>query len=244
MSALSLDEVNLQRLLFRTKKLCMENLEDNLSDVKTSVVRLAALFSRLQDDRLLKLKIEFLFYFVETPIDRLKCIDLIPNVFPQQSYISEADQQCEQDIDNNVSLNFEKARNKAIYTADLRKQLLGGTERYLSYIAENEVGNVDEVIQRESGKQEELAEELRTMAILMKNTYVAANGVIKQDNVTLNRLQETAERNQSRLEVENRRLAEHAYRSWCDCMYIFGVVAVVASFIAMSLVMRIFKKRY
>lgn len=43
-------------------------------------------------------------------------------------------------------------------------------------------GGIDEIIKRETGKQEELAEELRAMAVMMKSTYSTANDLIKQDN--------------------------------------------------------------
>lgn len=53
-------------------------------------------------------------------------------------------------------------------------------EVYCRQVSED--GDLNEVLRREEEKQEELAEELRAMAALMKQTYSTANAVIKEDN--------------------------------------------------------------
>ena len=51
MSSLSLDELNFQRLVFRTKLLCREDPDDNIWKLKAAIKSIEALFSRLQDNR-------------------------------------------------------------------------------------------------------------------------------------------------------------------------------------------------
>ncbi|VDK56147.1 unnamed protein product [Anisakis simplex] len=265
MVLVSVDEINLQRLLDRTKRLCRENSADNIWKLKAAIVELETIFSRLQDDR--NLDTDLLMQYgrdvhqirilveaqqKKTPVERLRWIELIPSAFPT-SVISNDDFMAEPTQSNllidrqlssqsttdsgSISVDMLKAKNKSVYIADLRKQLLGGTQREIRESGED-------VLHTEEMKQEELAEELRAMAILMKQTYSTAGDVIKQDNVTLTRLQDTAELNRTKLETESRRLEEHAYRSWCDCMYLIGIFVIVASFIAMVLVMRVFSKKY
>lgn len=51
MVVVSVDEINLQRLLDRAKRLCRENLSANIWKLKAAIVELETIFSRLQDDR-------------------------------------------------------------------------------------------------------------------------------------------------------------------------------------------------
>uniref|UniRef100_A0A0M3IRH2 Vesicle transport protein USE1 n=2 Tax=Ascaris TaxID=6251 RepID=A0A0M3IRH2_ASCLU len=258
MVVVSVDEINLQRLLDRAKRLCRENLSANIWKLKAAIVELETIFSRLQDDR--NLDTDLLMQYgrdvhqmrvlveaeqKKTPIERLRWIELIPAAFPSSSvstddFITVSTELTERPSQTGGSISVEtlKAKNKAVYIADLRKQLLGGTQRQVS-----EDGDLNEVLRREEEKQEELAEELRAMAALMKQTYSTANAVIKEDNATLSRLQDTAEVNKAKLEAESRRLEEHAYRSWCDYMYLLGICVIILSFISMVLIMRIFSKK-
>ncbi|VDM25741.1 unnamed protein product [Toxocara canis] len=283
MVVVSVDEINLQRLLDRTKRLCRENLSENIWKLKAAIVELEALFSRLQDDR--NLDADLLMQYgrdvhqmrilveaqqKKTPVERLRWIELIPSAFPTSSVSSEdfmtasseAAERLSQTGLGSISVDMLKAKNKAVYIADLRAQLLGGTHRKVS-----ESGELDDVLRKEEEKQEQLAEELRAMAVLMKETYSTANAVIKQDNAvcfsflyetvsssvsrilvctlqTLSRLQDTAELNKTKLEQESRRLEEHAYRSWCDFFYLLGIFIIISSFISMVLIMRIFTKKH
>lgn len=51
MGVVTVDEINFQRLLDRSKRLCGENLVENVFKLKAALIELEAIFSRLQDDR-------------------------------------------------------------------------------------------------------------------------------------------------------------------------------------------------
>ncbi|MFH4982091.1 hypothetical protein AB6A40_008800 [Gnathostoma spinigerum] len=258
MVCVSADEINLQRLLDRSKRLCREDLSKNVWKVSAAVNQLDILFSRLQSDR--NLDSDLLMQYgrdvhqirmvveaerKKTSEERLRMINLIPSVSPiitSMIYSSDVDQKVDTALRDNQttgSVEMIKAKSKAVYIADLRKQLLSGTASNTT-----DEDDLNEIVRREHEKQEELAEELHGLVMSMKQTYSMASNVIKEDNVTLSRMNETVSRNRSNLETEGRRLEEYAYRSWCDFAVLILVLLLFWSFIAMVLVMRVFPKRY
>ncbi|VDN58004.1 unnamed protein product [Dracunculus medinensis] len=262
MGVVTVDEINFQRLLDRSKRLCGENLVENVFKLKAALIELEAIFSRLQDDRNLdtdllmqygrdmhQLKLLVEAEQKKTPEERLRWIDMLPSVFPPFNPSTSLSDDCNESRfaftngnSNSNSIEGLKAKNKAVYRADLPIIILLLLRLFIQQLSENV--NLDEVIRAENEKQEKLAKDLLEMAILMKQTYTTASVVLQDDNTVLSRLQKAAETNKMKLEIESRRLEEHAYRSWCDCMYLIGIFIIISSFISMVIVMKMFSKKY
>uniref|UniRef100_A0A8R1Y6H9 Vesicle transport protein USE1 n=1 Tax=Onchocerca volvulus TaxID=6282 RepID=A0A8R1Y6H9_ONCVO len=239
MGTITADEVNFQQLLERSERLCAENISSNIFKLYVISSELEELYERLQKNR---------------NIDRdvlkqygrdLRALRLLIDgnrkryaaVNDEQNLAADSEIAAKNLNEDDV---FMKAKKKAAHQADLRKQLFEGPERSSSLDLDLDS---EEIARREAEKQENLMGELFGMARLMKNTYSAANAVIKEDNATLSRLQQTANSHKASLLRESKRLEERAYRSWCNCFYVVGVCAIVMSFLAMVIVMRVFTKK-
>ncbi len=90
--------------------------------------------------------------------------------------------------------------------------------------------------------QENVAEEMLSLTRTLKEQTLAANEMIKKDTETLEKTSHLADKNTERLGVEAERLAIHA-GTGCRCWIWFMLLVVCVTFVAMVLVMKIFRKR-
>uniref|UniRef100_A0A0R3S2K5 Vesicle transport protein USE1 n=1 Tax=Elaeophora elaphi TaxID=1147741 RepID=A0A0R3S2K5_9BILA len=239
MGTITVDEVNFQQLLDRSERLRAEDISFNMPKLHAALKELEKLYDRLQKNRNIDSDVlkhygrdlEALRLQIETEQKKSIKVDNVEKIEADFEVASE-----NPDEDD----AFMKAKKKAAHQADLRLQLLGRPERSSSPDLDLDT---EQISRREAEKQENLMGELFGMARLMKQTYATAGAVIKEDNATLSRLQQATSNHKGSLLRESKRLEERAYRSWCDCLYIIGVCAIVMSFIAMVIVMRVFTKK-
>ena len=90
--------------------------------------------------------------------------------------------------------------------------------------------------------QEQTAEEMLQLTRALKEQSMAANEIIKKDIGTLEKTDELASKNTEKLSIEAERLSEHTKRS-CRCWIWFIILIVSITFIAMVMVMKVFRKR-
>ncbi|NXK52076.1 USE1 protein, partial [Chauna torquata] len=145
-------------------------------------------------------------------------------------------------------------QTKARCTGKMRSELLGtvcfGAAASLllvyrfSCLASDEKQSaveLDAVLQHHQDMQEKLAEEMLSLARSLKNTTLAAQNVIKQDNQTLSHSLRMADQNFEKLKDESDRLEQHAKKSVNWLLWIMLIV-VCFIFISMILFIRIFPK--
>uniref|UniRef100_A0A915Q6E9 Vesicle transport protein USE1 n=1 Tax=Setaria digitata TaxID=48799 RepID=A0A915Q6E9_9BILA len=230
MGTITADEVNFQQLLDRTERLLAEDISFNIFKLHAALKELEEIYNRLQQNR--NIDRDVLKYYGEN----LSSLRIQIEAEQKNSHTVSNEQELPADfeVDTGDSAEEEsfiiKAKIKAAEQANLRMQLLGESERPATIDLDL---NPEQIARREAEKQENLMDELYDMARLMKQTYSTAGTVIKEDNATLSRLQFAANSHKGSLLRENKRLEERAYRSWCDCLYIVGVCAIVMSFLSM-----------
>ncbi|NXU31115.1 USE1 protein, partial [Thalassarche chlororhynchos] len=87
---------------------------------------------------------------------------------------------------------------------------------------------LDAVLQHHQDMQEKLAEEMLSLARSLKNTTLAAQNVIKQDNQTLSHSLRMADQNFEKLKDESDRLEQHAKKS---VNWLLWIMLIVVCFI-------------
>ncbi|KAI6208264.1 USE1-like protein [Aphelenchoides besseyi] len=218
------EELNFQRLLVRSRKLCRDDLAGNLPRLRKAIERLQLSFIQMQGDRtidndlimqygrdLQQLKIIIEAEGKKTTQEKLAAMDRIPKHFAIPTE------------------GLRRRRAGAVYRADLRKQLLGG-----------DIDESNKTVEEHELDQENLTKELLRLTTEMKRNFTVAGTIIRDDNEALSEMQSTTENNKANLARESKRLEHHAYKSCFDCMMILIVVLVVWSFIGMVLIMRVY----
>ncbi|VDN05190.1 unnamed protein product [Thelazia callipaeda] len=240
MGTITADEVNFQHLIASCERLCVEDTSLNIFKLAANLKELEEIFGRLLQSR--DIDRDILQHY-EQSLNVLRLhVEAKQEKTTTTSDGKDSLVQCDVDLnDVKNDVVFSKAKMKIAHEADLRMQLFGEAEK--SSLLDSDF-NPELITRRETEKQENLANELFSMARLMKHTYSTANAVIKEDNATLSRLQQVADAHKGSLLKESKRLEEYAYRSWCDCLYIVGVCGIIMSFIAMVIIMRVFTKKY
>ncbi|KAI9555192.1 hypothetical protein GHT06_017707 [Daphnia sinensis] len=100
----------------------------------------------------------------------------------------------------------------------------------------------DAVIGSEQQTQEEITKNLLSMAKTMKEQTMAANSIIRQDLITLEKSNMLADENQTNLHAQTQKLQERS--GFCTrCWVWLFLLLVCMSFIAMIVFMRMFKKK-
>ncbi|VDO59447.1 unnamed protein product [Haemonchus placei] len=130
-----------------------------------------------------------------------------------------------------------RVRNRAVYRADLRKQLLGEEKQRRQNASAS-----DDLVQHEE-KQESIANELLSLTRSLKQNMTVAGNVLKDDNKRLSSMHAQVDANTAQLKTEGTRLAHHAYKCGFDCALVFVALFIFWSFICMVVVMKIFPKR-
>ncbi|KAH7728690.1 CBN-USE-1 protein [Aphelenchoides avenae] len=260
---LSADELNFQRLLFRSKKLSADGLSQNAFRLKTAVERLEEIFSKLQDDNsvekdilmqygrdLHQLKVIVDAEHNKTVEDKLKSLGRLPKSFPdisesdvrRRNPLSGQEERFDDDVRDRtpeISNSLIKAHNEAVYRADLRSQLLGSRKKTDVQAVHN-----SEFLSKQEETQGLLADQLLRLTSEMKRNFSVAGSVIKEDNSALDVMHKQMEDNRTNLEREGKRLEYHAYRSCFDCLMLLVVILVIWSFIGMVLIMKVFQKKF
>ncbi|KAI6182278.1 USE1-like protein [Aphelenchoides bicaudatus] len=239
-------ELNFQRLMSRSRKLCRDNLNGNLPRLQKAVDRLQLIFIQMQADTkidsdvimqygrdLQQLKIIVEAEGKKTTQEKIMVIDKIPKHYNiNDSSAGLRKRQISANYGTEISNSLMKAQTEATYRADLRRQLLGEEKEDNSTMEQHEE------------EQQMMAKELLRLTSEMKRNFEVAGTIIREDNVVLGEMQSTTENNRSNLERESKRLEVHAYKSCFDCLMFLVVILVVWSFIGMVLIMKVFPKRY
>ncbi|KHJ88489.1 multicatalytic endopeptidase domain protein [Oesophagostomum dentatum] len=138
---LTSSELSFLRLLDRTKKLAREDLSANVWKVNAAIIYLDNLFNKLQDEKglhnadmlmqygreLNQMKLLIEAENCKSSEDKLSQLDLIPRHFPTASVdVGSHEVISHQSKETTSEL---RARTRAVYRADLRKQLLGEEKR-------------------------------------------------------------------------------------------------------------------
>jgi len=133
-----------------------------------------------------------------------------------------------------------------------REMLLGSNDsdlrrRNVSSFVGDDVGSssaadFEGLMRAQHEVQEQTAEEMLELTRALKEQSLAAHEIIKKDITTLTKTDELADRNTERLGIETERLAEHTKRA-CRCWIWFIVLVVSITFVAMVMVMKVFRKR-
>lgn len=132
-----------------------------------------------------------------------------------------------------------------------REMLLGSSDSDLrrrnvsSFVTEDSGGGSSDfegLMRAQHEAQEQTAEEMLELTRALKEQSLAAHEIIKKDITALKKTDELADRNTERLSVETERLAEHTKRA-CRCWIWFIVLVVSITFVAMVMVMKVFRKR-
>jgi len=133
-----------------------------------------------------------------------------------------------------------------------REMLLGSNDsdlrrRNVSSFVGDDVGSssaadFEGLMRAQHEVQEQTAEEMLELARALKEQSLAAHEIIKKDITTLTKTDELADRNTERLGIETERLAEHTKRA-CRCWIWFIMLVVSITFVAMVMVMKVFRKR-
>ncbi|KAI6228997.1 USE1-like protein [Aphelenchoides fujianensis] len=211
---ISEDELNFQRLLVRSRKLCRDDLAGNLPRLRKALERLQLGFIQMQGDRsidsdlimqygrdLQQLKIIIEAEGKKTTQEKIVAIDRLPKHFNIAAEgLRKRRRSEEEPIGNSTTLIAAEA--SAIYRADLRKQLLG-----------SELDDSAKTLEEHEVDQENLTKELLRLTGEMKRNFNVAGSIIREDNAALGEMQGTTENNKANLARESKRLEHHAYKS-------------------------------
>ncbi|KAK6732002.1 hypothetical protein RB195_008071 [Necator americanus] len=216
--SLTTSELSFLRLLERTKRLAREDLAANVWKVNAAVLYLENLFSRLHDEKSLHNADTLMQYGRElnqmrllveaesckSSEDKLSQLDLIPRHFPEAT-IDIRSQDSNGTLHKSTEIASElRVRNRAVYRADLRKQLLGEEKK------RKEEGSDD--LMKHEEKQENIANELLSLTRSLKQNMTIAGNVLKDDNKRLTTMNSQVDANTAKLGTEGTRLAHHAYK--------------------------------
>uniref|UniRef100_W6NN96 Vesicle transport protein USE1 n=1 Tax=Haemonchus contortus TaxID=6289 RepID=W6NN96_HAECO len=250
--SLTASELSFLRLLERTKKLAREDLAENVWKVNAAVLYLENLYSRLQDEKTLhngdllmqygrelnQMKLLVEAERCKSAEEKLSQLDLIPRRFPDTGIELHSHNPSKPASYRPLETVSEvRVRNRAVYRADLRKQLLGEEEQRRQNASAS-----DDLVQHEE-KQESIANELLSLTRSLKQNMTVAGNVLKDDNKRLSSMHAQVDANTAQLKTEGTRLAHHAYKCGFDCALVFVALFIFWSFICMVVVMKIFPKR-
>jgi SNARE protein 1 len=105
-----------------------------------------------------------------------------------------------------------------------------------------ESNDLDDLLQAHHTAQEKVAEEMLSLTKSLKEQTRVAGEIVRKDTNVMERSNQLAEANAAKLQMESDRLSEHT-GSACRCWVWFLLAIVVFTFIAMIMVMKIFRKR-
>ena len=103
-------------------------------------------------------------------------------------------------------------------------------------------GDLDELLHAHHSAQEKVAEEMLSLTKSLKEQTRVAGEIVRKDTVVMERSNQLAEANSDKLQMESDRLSEHT-GSACRCWVWFLLGIVCITFVAMVMVMKIFRKR-
>lgn len=108
---------------------------------------------------------------------------------------------------------------------------------------QNDSNDLDHLLQVHHSAQEKVADEMLCLTKSLKEQTRAAGEIVRKDTNVIERSTVLAEANAAKLQLESDRLAEHT-GSACRCWVWFLLAIVCITFIAMVMVMKIFRKRW
>ncbi|CAI2312166.1 unnamed protein product [Caenorhabditis sp. 36 PRJEB53466] len=209
------NELKFLRLLQRTQRLTKENLSANVWKVSAATKILTNLVGVLQienkNNRLLsdyRQQVLQLSLLAEAESknsteESLKIVEKIPRVFADVPIDSDAHSVKSNEKESSSGL---RAVQRSIYRSDLRRQLLSTKK--------NKVANTsaDEAFIKNERLEEDISNELFKLTRALKTVQLGAQGIIKDDLQTVDRMRKQVEDNKNALETENARLEHHAYK--------------------------------
>ncbi|KAG7456754.1 hypothetical protein MATL_G00239210 [Megalops atlanticus] len=146
-------------------------------------------------------------------------------------------------------------QRKARFTGEMKNELMGAgpskagsaerldlrKRRGLLLDERQSVAELDAVLQQHHLLQEKLAEDMLNLARNLKNNSLAAQGIIRQDNQTLNHSVRQADANFEKLKTEADRLEQHAKKSVNWFLWLM-LILVCFIFISTILFIRLFPR--
>lgn len=103
--------------------------------------------------------------------------------------------------------------------------------------------DLDSLLRAHHADQEKVAEEMLSLTRALKEQAKVAGTIIQKDTQTLEKSNELAERNATKLSVESERLSEARSQFSCRCWIWLLIGTVSITFISMVWVMKLFRKR-
>eukprot|EP00094_Tigriopus_californicus_P005457 TCALIF_05259-PA protein Name:"Similar to use1 Vesicle transport protein USE1 (Danio rerio)" AED:0.05 eAED:0.05 QI:0/0.75/0.6/0.8/0.75/0.6/5/1028/284 len=137
---------------------------------------------------------------------------------------------------------FQKASQRQ--PMEERRELLGQSDAELRQRKPAPVdGALEDLMKVHQDAQEQVAEEMLKLTRSLKEQSMAAGEIIRNDTASLERTNELAEANRTRLGLESERLNKHTQQlcRWWIWLIIF---LVTVTFVAMVMIMKIFRKRW
>jgi len=122
-----------------------------------------------------------------------------------------------------------------------RDQLLGNNNKQDGFRGAGV--SLDKLLSDQRDQQEKIAEEMIMLTRSLKEQSSIAGSIIRKDTLKLEATSAQADSNFEKLSVETKRVGEFSARGNCRCWIWLMMVVVVATFIGMVLMMRLFSKK-
>ena len=100
-------------------------------------------------------------------------------------------------------------------------------------VDQTESSELNDLLKAHHEAQEQVAEEMLYLTRALKDQTLAAGEIIKKDTLTLEKTNELADKNTSKLAVETERLQKHTNKL-CRCWIWFLMLVVTITFIGMK----------
>lgn len=137
---------------------------------------------------------------------------------------------------------FQKASQRK--PIEERRELFGQSDAELRQRKPAPVdGALEDLMKVHQDAQEQVAEEMLKLTRSLKEQSMAAGEIIRKDTASLERTNELAEANRTRLGIESERLNQHT-QQLCRWWIWLIILVVTVTFVAMVMIMKIFRKRW
>jgi len=124
-----------------------------------------------------------------------------------------------------------------------REQLFGTKANQQGAEVDFQEQDFDRLLALHRDQQEKVAEEMLSMTKRLKEQSLAAKTIIKEDVTRIEKINRRADENLSKLETEGSRIEKLASRWNCRCWIWLAMLIVIATFVGMVLLMKLFKKK-
>jgi len=101
----------------------------------------------------------------------------------------------------------------------------------------------DKLLALHRDQQEKVAEEMLSMTQRLKEQSLAAKSIVQDDTSRIDKINQRADENLSKLQNEGGRISKLASRWNCRCWIWLAMLIVLLTFVGMVLLMKLFKKK-